>query len=106
MHVRWGPLCQFCRACYACWVGPIMYVWVGPVLVCGILGDSVSFVLTALSLYVASILSKQGRARHDFIASIGVFALSFYDTLMSCFENYIWNYADLFMKWILVGLIM
>ena len=104
-----GPLCMLGvplfmlgRACYVCWSGPIMDVgrgllykldeacyafWAGPVLPCGILGNAVIFVLTVVTLSVAIILSKPRRERCDCIASTRVSTLTFYATLMSCFDN-------------------
>lgn len=69
-------------------LGGVRYVrWVGTQLVCGILENSLIFVLTILSLNVVDILSKHGKAQRDCTTSTGLSALSFYETLMSCFET-------------------
>lgn len=76
MYVDRGPLCILGRACYSVWrgslcnlggacclvgVGRYMYV------VCGILGNLLNFVLTDLSLNVASLFVNT--EEHDVITS-------------------------------------
>ena len=61
-YVCWeGPICMLGGACL--YVGRGLFVcWAWPVLVCSILGNSVSFVITVLCLNVGGILLEHKRA--------------------------------------------